>query len=72
MSPADIAKTLTTGQRNRLVAIARAGTSLKWGRSEDALFKKRLVRKYRDPFGETFSDLTSDGLAVAQAIFHSR
>ena len=72
MSPAEIAKTLTTGQRNRLVAIARAGTSLKWGRSDDALLKKRLVRKYSDPFDQPFSDLTSDGLAVAQAIFRSR
>lgn len=72
MSPADIAKTLSTGQRNRLVAIARAGTSLKWGRSDNALLQKRLVRKYRDPFDEPFSDLTSDGFAVAQVIARSQ
>lgn len=59
---------LTTGQRNRLIALARAGKSLPWGRSDDALEQKRLVRKYRGPLDGEFADLTNDGLAAAQAI----
>jgi hypothetical protein len=57
---------LTTGQRNRLIALARAGTSLPWGRSDPALERMRLVRKYRGPFDEEFADLTSAGLAIVQ------
>lgn len=63
--------TLTTGQRNRLVALARAGTSLPWGRSDPALSKLRLVRKYGGPVGEEYADLTNDGLAAAQRIMRS-
>ena len=59
---------LTTGQRNRLVALARAGTSLPWGRSDDALADRRLVRRYTDPFGGEFADLTNEGHASAQRI----
>lgn len=59
---------LTIGQRNRLVALARAGKSLPWGRSDNALEQKRLIRKYRGAFNEEYADLTSDGLATAQRI----
>lgn len=59
---------LTAGQRNRLIALARAGMSLPWGRSDDALEQNRLVRKYRGPMDEEFADLTSAGIALAQAI----
>ncbi len=59
---------LTTGQRNRLSALAKAGQSLPWGRSDPALAKMRLVRKYGGPMGEEYADLTSDGLAMAQRI----
>lgn len=64
--------TLTVGQRNRLVALARAGKSLPWGRSDDALAAKKLVRKYRDPFDAPFSDLTSEGMKIAHQIARSR
>ena len=63
---------LTVGQRNRLVALARAGKSLPWGRSDDALERKRLVRKYRGPLDGEFADLTNAGLAAAQAIARTR
>lgn len=57
---------LTTGQRNRLIALARAGKSLPWGRSDPALAKMRLVRKFSEPFGRDYADLTSEGLAAVQ------
>lgn len=63
---------LTTGQRNRLIALARAGKSLPWGRSDNALEVKKLVRKYRGPFDETFSDLTNEGMKIAHQIARSR
>lgn len=59
---------LTTGQRNRLIALARAGKSLPWGRSDNALKQRRLVRKYRGAFGEEYADLTNEGMAAAQRI----
>ena len=59
---------LTIGQRNRLLALAKAGKSLPWGRSDNALSAKMLVRKYRGAFNEEYADLTSDGHAAAQRI----
>lgn len=59
---------LTIGQQNRLVALARAGKSLPWGRSDNALAAKMLVRKYRGAFNEEYADLTGAGLAAAQRI----
>ena len=59
---------MTNGQRNRLVALARAGGSLPWGRSDPALLEKRLVRKYSGSFGEEYADLTGRGVAEAQRI----
>lgn len=61
---ATVARGLTVGQRNRLIAIAKAGTSLAWGRSDDALEKLRLVRKYRGPLDDPFADLTDHGWRV--------
>lgn len=57
---------LTIGQRNRLIALARAGRSLPWAEGDDDLAKMRLVQRYREPFGEDLADLTSAGLAAAQ------
>lgn len=57
---------LTPGQRNRLVELARAGRSLPWTEGDDALARKRLLQRYREPFGEEYADLTSEGMAAAQ------
>lgn len=59
---------LTPAQRDRLVALARAGRSLPWTEGDDALAKMRLLQRYREPFGEDLADLTSAGLAAAQKI----
>lgn len=61
-----VARGLTVGQRNRLIAIAQAGTSLPWGRSDDALEKLRLVRKYRGAMDDLFADLTDHGWRVVR------
>lgn len=64
--PAHVAARLTVGQRNRLVKLARAGQSLRWGQSDDALEVKRLVRRYSGAVDGEFADLTGDGSVVAQ------
>lgn len=55
-------------RRNRLLALARAGKALPWGRSDAALAKMRLARRYSEPFGGDYADLTGEGLAAAQRI----
>ena len=59
---------LAPSQRNRLIALARAGRSLPWTEGDDALAKMRLLQRYREPFGEDMADLTSAGHAAAQRI----
>lgn len=69
---AHVARGLTVGQRNRLLAIAKAGTSLPWGRSDDALEKMRLVRRYRDAMDQPFADLADHGWRVVRAFGKAR
>jgi len=66
--PTELARSLTIGQRNRLVKLAKAGGSLPWGQSDAALMTKRLVMKFTGPIDGDFANITGYGTAVAQVI----
>lgn len=59
---------LTAGQRNRLIALARAGNSLPWAEGDDELAGNHLVRRFSGIMGEEFAHLTGAGMAAAQRI----
>lgn len=59
---------LAPGQRNRLIALARAGETLPWTEGDADLAKKHLVRKYLGIMDEEFAHLTGLGIAAAKRI----
>ena len=60
--------TLTGPQQRRLIALARAGQSLKWTRTDDALRRLGLVRLYTGPLDGEFAELTSRGMGEVQRL----
>lgn len=66
--PAHIADQLTGAQQRRLLALARAGTSLPWTRTDPALQERFLVQRYTDPFDKAYAEISSRGEAVARAL----
>lgn len=66
--PAHIASRLTGPQRRRLIALATAGKSLPWNRTDPALEKLRLVQKYTGAFDESSAEINGRGLAVVRVI----
>lgn len=67
-----ITNRLTGPQRRRLIALTKAGQSLPWNRTDDALEALHLVRRYSDVVDKLFADLTNNGIAVSQKILRSR
>lgn len=66
--PASVASRLSPAQQRRVIALARAGKSLPWTRSDDVLKRHDLIQRYTGPFGEAFAELKGRGEAVARAL----
>lgn len=61
-----IADQLSGAQRRRLVELAGAGKSLPWTADDDDLASMFLIKRFAEPFGGAYADLTGKGMAVAQ------
>lgn len=66
--PIRVADQLTGAQQRRLLALARAGQSLPWVRTDDALQERRLLQRYTDPLDKAFAEINGRGQAVARAL----
>lgn len=72
LDPANIASRLTGPQQRRLIALANAGKSLPWNRTDEALKALRLVQRYTGISDDTYAEINGQGLAVVRVLVESR